>query len=174
MQGKGPQPTIDLTDLAAQAQAAGVPLSQDNSLTKPIPLGPVAKTGAQVSVGQPVNQIRTVSLIASIVLALGLLVISYTQKRYTALPNVLIVVGVLIGLLALSLFLAPGIADHFIKFGTVSNAFVSLGHDLTSSIARDIGKRFGIIAGAYLLVGIGTRILVQRLQARAKPARSAR
>jgi hypothetical protein len=117
---------------------------------------------------------RTVSIVASIVLALALLAVSYTQKRYTALPTVLIIVGALIGLLALSLSFAPGIADHFIKFGTVNNAFVSLGHDLTGGISRDLGKRFGIIAGAYLVVGIGTRILAGRLQGSAKPVQTAR
>jgi multisubunit Na+/H+ antiporter MnhB subunit len=172
MQGKGPQPTIDLTDLATQAQAAGIPIEQGSSLTKPIPLGPSVKTDQQVNIGQPVNHLRTVSLVASVVLALGLLALSYAQKRYTALPNVLIVVGVLIGVLALSLLIVPGIADHFIKFGAVSNAFVSLGHDLTASIARDLGKRFGIIAAVYLVIGIVTRILAQRLRVGTKTAQA--
>jgi len=169
----GAQPVIDLSDLAAQAEAAGVPIDAKSSLNQKIVLGGnqdvknTAYTGQQ-SVGSNFDRTRNLSLIASVVLAAALVGLSIVQKRYTALPSVLITVGILIALLAVFFTIVPSVIDKFIKIGDNSNAFALLGKDLAHSISRDLGERFGIIAAVYLALGVGGRILATKLQP--KPA----
>ena len=158
--GDGQSPTIDLTDLAAQAQAAGVPVQADSSLSKPIQLG---GNGKARNASKTFDDVRLGTIVASLVLIAALLAVSWKRHRYVALPNVLISVGVLIGLLALIFALTPGLATHYIKFDTASNAFTSIGKDLATSIAHDLAWRFGMIAGVCLFVGIATRIWVAKL-----------
>jgi hypothetical protein len=165
----GPQPVIDLSDLAVQAQAAGIPVPQGSSLNQKIVLGGNKQGQDQTqaktkNAGSTFDRARTTSVIASLLLAAALVGLSLKQRRYTALPTVLITVGILVALLAAFLSIAPSVIDRFIKIGANSNAFAILGHDLASSIARDLGTRFGIIAAIYLVLGISTRALASRLQ----------
>lgn len=159
--GNGSAPTIDLSDLASQVQAAGVPVGQDNPLTKPIQLG--GNTNAKGAT-KTFDTVRVSTLAASVVLVALLLAVSWERHRYAALPDVVISVGVLIGLLALAFALAPSLAAHYLKFDTTSNAFASIGKDLATDIAHDLGRRFGIIAGLCLVLGIGARVWVARLR----------
>jgi hypothetical protein len=167
--GNGATPVIDLSDLASQAQAAGVPLGQNNPLSQPITLGSnSAKASATAKgVSKTFDHVRLTTIITSLVLVVALLAVSWERHRYGALPDVLICVGVLIGLVALIFDLGPSLADHYIKLSSTSNAFAALGHDLAESIARDLARRFGIIAAACLVAGIVTRILAGRLQGKA-------
>lgn len=167
--GNGALPTIDLTDLAPQVQAAGIPLPADSPLSKPIQLGGSEKVR---SAGKTFDHVRLGTIVTSVLLIAALLAVSWQRHRYAALPDVVIVVGVLIGLLALIFGLTPGLAAHYIKFDTSSNAFASIGSDLATAIAHDLARYFGIIAGVCLAAGIAARIWVGRLQAgsAAKPA----
>jgi hypothetical protein len=164
--GNGQPPVIDLTDIAAQAQAAGVPIGQDTDLTKPITLGSGDKAKG---VGNTIKSVRTATLVASLVLIVLLGLLSWKRRKYSILPNVLISVGVFIGLLALALSLAPHLIDQYVKINAGSSSFTAIGHDLAASIAKDLGKRFGIIAAICLVIGIGVRIILTRLKPKPVP-----
>ncbi len=158
--GNGPQPVIDLTDLAAQAQAAGIKIPEDSGLTKPIKLGTSQRASA---LSKTFDNVRLGTIIGTLVLVAALLAVSWERHKWAALPDVLIVTGVLVGLVAIAAAAVGQLAVHFLRFGTDAEAFASLGRDLASAIAHDLALRFGIIAGAFLTVGIGTRIWVGRL-----------
>lgn len=163
-EGKGPALSIDLSGLTQQVQAIGVPLPADNSLASPVKVVPNSGTNKTVAhPGKSFSTAHTISLISSIVLAFAVLGLSLLQRRYIVLPGVVISVGVIIGLGALMLELAPSLFDHFVKFSSTSNTFASLGHDLAAAIVRDLAKRFGIIAGVFLVVGVGARVALTRL-----------
>jgi hypothetical protein len=160
-QGQGAAPTIDLTGLATQVQAVGVSLPAESALSQPIKLVPDSGTGSTVAYpGRSFAGTRTTTIITSVLLALALLAVSWRRQRYGALPNVLISVGVLIGLLALVLHMGPNLADHYIRFSGAPNAFVSLGRDLAENIVRDLARRFGIVAVICLVVGVIARIWI--------------
>lgn len=167
--GNGPQPVIDLTDVAAQAQAAGIPIPENSGLTKPIVLS--SNKQAQ-GLSKTFNSVRLGTILTAVVLTLALLAVSWERHKWAVLPDVLITVGVLIGLLAVAFAAASSLAGHYIKFNTDANAFALIGRDLASSIATDLARRLGIIAGVFAAVGIGTRIWVGTLRPKApvKPA----
>lgn len=174
-QGKAPAPTIDLNDLAAQAQAAGIPAQQTTTLTQPIKLAGSSQTTQtkQVNVAKTFDHVRLTTILTAVLLVVALLAISWERHRYGALPDVLMSVGVLMGLVALIFYLGTSLADHYIKFSTTSNAFASLGHDLAENIARDLGRRFAIIAVACFAVGLITRILAARMRRKHTPPKVA-
>jgi len=164
--GNGPLPVIDLTDLAVQAQAAGIPIPADSGINKPI----VLSSNEQArGLSKSFDQVRMGALITSLVLVAALLAVSWERHRWAALPDVLIVVGVLVGLLALAFSAVSGMAGHYVKFDTSSNAFAMIGRDLAAVIASDLARRLGIIAGLFLAVGIGTRIWVAKMAPKTLP-----
>jgi hypothetical protein len=166
--GKGSAPVIDLTDLAPAVQAAGVPLDSNSPLSKPITLGANTKVK---DFAQTFKNIKLGTIAGAIVLAGLLLFVSWERHRYAALPDVLISVGVLFVLLALSFGFAPGVADHLIKFDSSSNAFASVASDLATSISHDLGMRFGLLAAMLLAIGIGVRTwLAKRRPAKPTPS----
>ena len=158
--GHGPAPVIDLTDLATKAQAAGVPIGDGSGLNKPISISP---NNQVKDVAQTFRTIKLATILGSLVLVGLLLLVSWERHKYAALPDVLIVVGVLFLLFAIVFSFAPRFADHFIKLDSSSSAFTSIGRDLAYSIARDLGKHFGLIALLALAVGIGTRVWVPHI-----------
>jgi len=165
-EGKGSVPVINLNDLATQAQAAGVPMGQNSDLFTPITLGSSNSTARVQKVARTFNGVRTATIAASLLLALALLVLSWRRHRYTALPSVLISMGIFMGLTALTFYLSADLVKHFIGFTTASNAFASLGSDLVENVAHDLARRFSIIAAVCLVVGVGTRMWAVRLQTR--------
>ena len=175
-EGKGPAPTINLTDLAAQAQAAGVPIDQESDLTKPITLGSTKQSNQTQQSGKNFGTIKAATMLASIVLAALLGFLSWRRHNYVILAHVLISVGITIGLLALFCLFVPSVADHFIKVSATSSAFTDVARNMVDSVAKDLGKRFGIIAGLCLVVGIGTRIWLTRMKPKpsAAPAKLSR
>jgi len=160
-QGKGALPVLDFSDLAAEARAAGIPLGNDTTLTQPIKFGDTDSTDRQVN--HSYHNSPALGVVASIVLALLLALLCWKRRKYQPLANVLISIGVLIGLFALFLWSSPGLFDHYVKFNTASNAITGVTHDVLSAIAHDLGKRFGIIAISSLVLGIGLRVLIRRL-----------
>jgi len=165
--GNGPQPTLDLTDVVAQAQAAGIPIPADSDINKPIPLGSSNNKNVK-NVSKGFDQVRTSTLITSLVLVVALLAVSWERHKWAALPDVAITVGVLLLLLAAAFSAASGMAGHYVKFDTQSNAFVPIGRDLAASIAHDLAKRLAIFGGVLAVVGVATRIWVARLHPQTK------
>lgn len=170
-QGKGPAPTIDLTQFAPQVQALGISLPGDSDLSRPVKLlpgsstsRPAANPGRNLAVG------RAALLVSSVLLTVVLLALSFARHKYTALPNVCIAVGILIAIGALILHFAPGAFNSRIKLDSTSNAFTLLGRDIVTNILNDLARRFGFIAGGFLVVGIGSRVVLARL--RPKPPKT--
>ena len=164
-QGKAAAPSIDLNGFAPQLQATGIQLPADSALSRPIKL--TRGGGTNNVAAYPARSFadtRTAAIIASVLLTLALLTVSWQRRRYGALPGVFITVGALTGLGALALSLVPGLFDHYVKFNTASNAFASLGRDLAEDIIRDLGRRYGIIAGVCLAAGTALRIVAASLQ----------
>ena len=162
--GNGAAPTIDVSDLMAQAQAAGVPVPNDSDLNKPVVLA--GNTQAK-GISKKFENVKLSTILASLVLIVALLAISWERHKFAVLPDIAIALGILLGIFALAFRLAPAVADKHIKFNFSSNAFASTGHDLATSISHDLGKRFGIIAISLLLVGIISRVLVARMNPKA-------
>ncbi|HSX30330.1 MAG TPA: hypothetical protein VLE99_00230 [Candidatus Saccharimonadales bacterium] len=158
--GNGPVPAIDVSDLIAKAQAAGIPISADNNLSKPIPLAPKANLR---NVNHRFQGIRLGAILLAFLLVVALLAISWERHKYAALPDVAITLGGLTGAMAFILWIGPGFLDKHVKFDFASNAFASTAHDLLTHVSKDLGMRLGIIAVILLVVGIGTRIWVARL-----------
>ena len=160
-------PTIDVSDLAAKAQAAGVPIGEGSGLDKPITLTGNNKVKG---VGHTFNQAKMISLAAVVVLAGLLALVCWKRKHWAALPDVLIWVGAQLGIIAAIFTFGPGFAEHYLKFNAASNAFATIGHDLAISIVHDLGKRLAIVAVSFLVAGIGVRILMHKYHPVQKPA----
>ena len=157
--GNGPVPVIDLTDLVNQAQAAGIKIGDGSGLTKPITI----KSNSKVKgIATAFRSVKLGTIVGVVVLTALLLLLSWERHKYAALPDVIIIVGILFAIIALLFNLAPGFADHTVKFNFGSNGFATIGHNLALSIVHDLAKRFDIIAAGYLAVGISVRIWLAR------------
>jgi len=172
MQGKGPVPTIELNDLATQAQDAGVPVGQSSSLLQSVTLGP--KSGSTNHVSLNLNSLSKGTITASVALGLIVLVFSLAWRRYTALPSVLISTGITMTVIAVLVYVAFQQLSHYLAFSNSQDSFISLGHDLMQEIGKDLGRRFGVVAIVCLAIGIPTRIWAGRLsrQVTSKPVQS--
>jgi hypothetical protein len=161
-QGKGSAPTINFNDITSQAQAAGVPLGQSSDLFQPVTLGPQSS-----GTSHPVldlQSIRNTTLLTSVVLAVVVGLLSWKWRRYVALPNVAISVGVCMALIAVLIYLVPGNLSHYLTFSSGSYVFATLARDLIQNIARDLAHRFGLIAAICVGAGIVGRMVAVRLQ----------
>jgi hypothetical protein len=158
--GNGPRPTIDLTDLASQIQAAGIPLPENSGITSPIHLA-----GGQDAPksGNTFAAVQNGMLVSVLVLTLALLAVCWQRRKWVALPNVLIATGILLGVVALIFAAMSGVVVHAINVDTDAAAITLLVRDIASAITSDLAKRVGIIAAVVGAVGIGSRILVGRL-----------
>lgn len=157
--GTGGTPTITVSDLAAQAQAAGVPIDQNSDLTKPITLNGLSQSRNAAKV---FNTAKWIAVATAVVLAGLLLLVSWKRHRWAAFPDVLMNAGILLGITAAILGFGPTVAQHYVKLDFSSNAFASIGHDLGVAIAHDLGKRLGLVALSYFVVGLTLRIIVSR------------
>jgi hypothetical protein len=161
--GNGQVPTIDLTDIAANIRAAGLPLPANSTIDKPITFG--SNTQAK-GISKKFEDVKFVSLLVTVILVVTLLVLSWEQHRWSTLPDVAMVCGLLLGLIATSLALVPHIINPYIRLNFASNAFTDIAHDLIFSISRNLAQQIGIIAGVLFIVGLITRIIL----AKVKPA----
>ncbi len=163
-QGKGPAPSIDLTGLTSQLQTVGVPIPMDSTLTKPVRLVPDSGTNQTIVYpGRSFANARTIAITATVVLVLALLAVSWARHVWTPLPDAVITVGVLTGLVAAACAAGSSLIARYVRFDDASNAFAAVGRDLATAIAHDLMWRFGAIAVVLLLGGIGTRIWAGRL-----------
>lgn len=158
--GNGPVPTIDVSDLVAQANAAGLPINaQKAGLDKPITIG----ANKQVKgISKTFHTVWLSALGLSVLLVLALLAVSWERHRYAVLPDILITVGLLMGIIAAFFNFVPGMVVKHIKVDFSSNAFASLARDLATAISHDLGKRFAIIAGIALIAGIAWRVWIAK------------
>lgn len=164
----GAVPKIDLTDLAGEARAAGLDVSADSNLSKPITFDSAAK---MQRISSDLKLAGYSTLAAAAVLLILLVIICRRRRKYAALPGVLISLGVLTGLMAVFFIFVPNAAAHFIKFGSGDvNSFVAIARDLATDISHDLGKRFGVVAGILLVVGISLRIWLGRAAKQAPAA----
>ena len=161
-QGKGPAPTIDFSNLADQARAVGVPVAQGSDLTQSVTLGSNNTKSSSRSIN--FEGLRMVTILTSVGLLLVVAALSLLWRRYTALPSVLISVGIFIACIAITAYAVPAEAGHLIKFSSTANTFTSLGRDLVESIGKNLALRFGIVSGVCLVIGISARIWTGRLQ----------
>ena len=157
-QGSGKVPVINVSDLAAQAQAAGIPLGSDSGLDKPITLTMTSVP----KIGQKFSEAKRLGLAAAILLVAILLLVCWRRKRWVAIADVLMSIGVLLGIFAAVFGFGPGIAERFIRFNVASNAFATIGHDLALSITHDLGVRLGFVAASYFIVGLVLRFIWHR------------
>ncbi|HUB93290.1 MAG TPA: hypothetical protein VMB52_02195 [Verrucomicrobiae bacterium] len=168
-QGKAPAPSLDLSGLVSQAQSAGLQLSPNSTLLNPIKIVP--DSGTNKTIAYPTKTfagVRTTTVVTSLVLILALLAISLIYHRYRILPNVLISVGVFIGLTALVFYLGSSLLSHYIHTLTAPNMFISVVSDLVHNISHDLAYRFGVIAAVCLIVGITARIIIRYVTAQPK------
>jgi hypothetical protein len=168
-EGKGPLPTIDLTDLGAQAQAAGIPLPSDSNISKPITLDGIPRTKGQ---GHNLKNSQYTLLITTLVLAAALALVCRQRHKWVAFPGVLLASGILIGLLAVLAAAASGAITQAIPFNAENAALATIGRDLASSIMTDVARHLGFMAALCELLSVMARILIKRLgaPAAAKPA----
>jgi|GEM_PF-1346137 len=166
-QGKGPVPTIDVSDLVAKAQAAGLPAPQDNNLTKPIELTPLKK--AQ-EVNNKLKLAKLLVAVGTLLLIVGMVAIAFVRRNFKPLANVLISLGVLVSLLGGGLLLVPSILNKAAKLNFQTDSFATVGHDLATNMAQSLGARFLAEGIALLLVGIVARVVMGKLH---RPTRQA-
>jgi multisubunit Na+/H+ antiporter MnhB subunit len=161
LQGSGPRPTIDLTDLGTQAQAAGIPVPADSGLAKPISFPNTYRAD-----GQKHNVYNTQQgmIIASAILAVALVAVCWRRQKWVALPDVLIWLGALVGFVALVLAVTSNGLAHHLNLGNDAGAFTPIGRDVAATIMNDLAKRLGLIAVMSGVAGIAGRIAVDRLK----------
>jgi hypothetical protein len=142
---------------------------EDNPLSKPITF---SGNDQIAGIGQKFDEAKWGAVLASVVLAGLLLLVSWKRHRWAALPDVLLTAGILLGFWALAFYIGPGMAQHYIKFDLNSNAFASIGHDLAVSISHDLGKRLGLVAISYFVVGLAARLYIAKQNKSKSPAKS--
>jgi hypothetical protein len=162
-EGKGGVPQLDLTGLAAQAQAQGVPLPANTTISQPISFASSNDQGAQ-NVGKAIAGARTTTLVLGVALVLVLAVLSWRTRRYRTLPNVLISVGFFLGLMALAFWLGPTLVQRYVPLVNGSNAFLGLGRDLAQNIGHDLARRFGVLFAVFEVAGAVLRIWAGRAE----------
>lgn len=155
--GKGPLPVIDLTDLAAQARAAGIPIPEDSAIATSVPLQ-ASERGKEYS--QTFDSTRTATIVSAVALTAALLAVSWRRHKWVALPYVLIVVGVLVGIVAVAIYSVSEAVTRHITADATASVFSLIGRDLVATIAADLVKNLGIIAVTFGGVGVSARIFV--------------
>lgn len=161
--GNGQPPTINVSDLVSQARSSGLPVPENTTLDKPI----VLTNNAQIKgLGMYVAGAKLGTIVLVMLLALCLVALAWKRHKFAVLPDMVIAVGVLVGIVAAMFRLIPGAANQYIKFDFSTNAFAGVAHDLAQRIILDIGSRLAVIAAVLLVAGIAGRILVAWLSRR--------
>jgi hypothetical protein len=158
--GDGPQPVIDLTDLAAQAQTAGVPIPADSDIAKPIPL---QNSGQLKDYSKKFDSVRQAAIISTVVLVAALVIVCWRRHLWVALPDVAIWIGALLLPWVLGASALSGVLRHYVAADTTANTFSLLAGDLASAIATDLAKRLGLIVLVLGVGGIVVRIWLGRI-----------
>jgi len=167
-QGKGNAPVINVSDLVTKARAVGIQIGDNSGLDKPITIA--GGNNKIKGAGKQFDHAKLLGVAVSAVLAVLLALVSWRRRKWVAIPDVLIWIGISLGIVAAVFTFGPGVAEHYLKFNAASNAFASLGHDLAVAIVHDLGRRLGIVAASYLVAGIAIRIILHKYHPVQKPA----
>ncbi|TAH36707.1 hypothetical protein EYC59_00830 [Candidatus Saccharibacteria bacterium] len=167
MKNGGSAPQVDVSDLVAQARAAGVDIPANSSLDKPITIGQAGSYKIQPP-SKTAKLVNTLMVVAAVMLGATLVLVCWLRRDFRPLARLATWYGVVLGLIALVLWFAPDILASRIHFAAV-NIFASVSQEIATAIAKDIAKRFVTIAALALAVGIPAWILLAKLQKRATP-----
>ncbi len=160
----GTPPQIDISDLVAQARAAGVDIPADSGLDKPITLGQVGSYQVQPP-SKTAKLVNTLMVVAAVVLTVALVLVCWLRRDFRALAIVATMYGSLLVLLAALLWFAPDVFASRIHLAA-ANAFVAVTQDIATAIAKDIARRFATIGAISLALGIPTWILLAVIRKR--------
>lgn len=164
----GAVPTLDVSDLVSQAQAAGVPVQAGN-FAKPIQLNAVTDT-KKVSDQLHAAQIGLIG--ALILLAVTIVAIAIYKRNYIPLANIFISLGLSVAASGVLGYILVSKLSNHLAINSTNNTFVGLGRDLVKNIGQDLSKRFAITGIIILVVGIITRLLLGRLNTQPKQAKA--
>jgi len=158
--GNGPQPSINLSDVIAKLQAAGLPISNNNqTLSKPIIIPSNQKVKQQI---QYFEKLKLYSALATVILLVLLVFLSFEEHRWKVLPDLAIIVGVYLGLISAIFIFGVGVADKVAKLGTNSNDITITANNFAKSLTKGIGYKIAEIAIILIIVGIVSRIFMHR------------
>ncbi len=160
----GTPPQIDISDLVAQARAAGVDIPADSGLDKPITLGQVGSYQVQPP-SKTAKLVNTLMIVVAVVLTAALVFVCWLRRDFRALAVVATVYGAILLAVAALLWFAPDLLASRIHLAT-ANAFVAVTQDVATAIAKDIAKRFATIGAISLALGIPTWILLALIRKR--------
>jgi hypothetical protein len=150
LQGNGPVPALDVSDLMQQAKQSGLEVQQDK-FNKPVTLTATTKI-KKVSDAAKLVSIGT--LVATAVLLLGVLAIAIKRRNYKPLANIVFSLGTLLTLTGALMLFMPRLFNRLYKFDPTSSPFASLVHDLSVVAMHDFGLRLLIPGLTALLLGI--------------------
>lgn len=157
----GPVPQLDLTDLVAQARAAGLDIPADSDIAKPITLGSAETEQHVAQTAQTIKTGETILLVLTGVFAVLFLVLCWLQRDFRVVATLGIVYGAFLIVISLLLWLTSSLALHNIQEN--GNEIAVIMQKLATSITQDHASRFGLIGGLVLVVGVATRILLGKL-----------
>lgn len=158
----GNAPQIDVSDLVAQAQAAGVQIPAETDLTKPITLGQAGSYKIQPP-SETMKLMNTLTMVAAVVLGAALVVVSWLRRDFRPLAAVATLYGIIFVIVALLLWFAPDVLASRIHFAA-ANVFAAVGQEVATVIAKDIAKQFGTIGAISLAIGVPAWIILAKLQ----------
>lgn len=158
----GTAPQLDVSDLVAQARAAGVDIPADSSLDKPIALGQAGSYKIQPP-SETVKLVNTLTIVAAVVLGATLVLVSWLRRDFRPLAAVATLYGTIFVILALLLWFVPDLLASRIHFAA-ANVFANVGQEVATAIAKDVAKQFGTIGAISLAIGIPAWIILAKLQ----------
>ena len=159
----GLAPSIDLTSEVAQARALGLQIPADSPLNKPITLSANNASTETQTINKRFDGLRLINIVEIVVAVVALLALSWKRHRYAIIPDIAIVCGILLGIVAGIFSFLPSIFDKYVKFNFNSNDFAAVARTFAESVSRDLGKTFAVIAASLLVAGIVSRIFVGRM-----------
>ncbi len=168
--GNGPVPTLDVSDLVNQAEAAGLPAPNDPKLQQPIKLTAATKAKHYSNAAKAVGA-GVIALI--VVLIVGLVAIARKTRNYKPLCAVLVSLGIMLSVTGGSLLIVPRIFNKLYTFNPATNPFGALAHDIALGVLHDYALHLLIPGLAILVVGIVARLLVGRAGKRVTPVAEA-
>ena len=165
--GTGPEPSINLSDVIAKLQVAGLPISNNNStLNKPIVIQGNEQVKQQVG---NFEKVKLISSIVAVVLLLILIALSWEEHRWKVLPDLAIITGAWLGVISIIFIFGVSAADKVAKLNSNSNDFVNTANIYAKSLTKGVGELIGLVALTLLVIGFVVRILLHNIDKKKKP-----
>lgn len=156
--GDGPIPTLDITDLLAQAEAAGLQL-EASKYEKPVELTPVS--GIK-SLSDAAGLIGIGLAIVMVLLFSGILIIAIKRRDFRPFANIAFSLGLMLSITGAALLFVPAVFNRIYTFNQSSNPIGTLVHDVAIAAVHDFGIRLLIPGIIILLVGLVGKLLLRR------------